>query len=64
VPKWWRLTSTTPEVEELELEDLQGIYGRKALRVTIADRAEVSTDAEPVRPSTEEIEHVLTGDSA
>jgi hypothetical protein len=54
----------TPEVEELELEDLQGIYGLKALRVTIADRAEVSTEAEPVRPSVEEIEHVLTGDSA
>ena len=25
---------------------------------------EVSTEAEPVRPSAEEIEHVLTGDSA
>ena len=54
----------TPELEELELEDLQGIYGLKALRVTIADPAPATTSQEPVRPSAEEIEHVLTGDQA
>ena len=50
-----------PEVEELELEDLQGIYGLKALRVTIADRVATPEPAESSHPSSEEIERILTG---
>ena len=53
-----------PGLEELELEDLQGIYGLKALRVTIADREEVEDAPDVGRPSAEEIEHVLTGGQA
>ena len=49
-----------PGLEELELEDLPGISGLKALRVTIASRE--GTDAPPpARPSASEIETVLTG---
>ena len=52
-----------PGLEELELEDLPGISGLKALRVTIASREE--TDGPPpARPSASEIETVLTGDQS
>ena len=52
-----------PSLEELELEDLPGISGLKALRVTIANREE--TDGPPpARPSASEIETVLTGDQS
>ena len=52
-----------PGLEELELEDLPGISGLKALRVTIASREE--TDGPPpTRPSASEIETVLTSDQA
>ena len=52
-------------LEELELEDLPGISGLKALRVTIASKEETDEAATPARPSAEEIETVLTtGDQA
>ncbi len=52
-----------PGLEELELEDLPGISGLKALRVTIASREETD-EAPPARPSASEIETVLTGDQS
>ena len=51
-------------VEELELEDLPGISGLKALRVTIASKEESDQSEPPARPSAKEIETVLTGDQA
>ena len=51
-------------LEELELEDLPGISGLKALRVTIASKGEADESAPPARPSVREIETVLTGDQA
>jgi hypothetical protein len=48
-----------PGLEELELEDLPGISGLKALRVTIASRTETDVAAPPVRPSASEIEAVV-----
>ena len=53
-----------PGLEELELEDLQGISGLKALRVTIASKGETDDADLPARPSASEIEAVLTGDQA
>ena len=53
-----------PGLEELELEDLPGISGLKALRVTIASKDETDEGGAPVRPSAREIEKVLTGDQA
>ena len=54
----------SPGLEELELEDLPGISGLKALRVTIASRGKTDESALPARPSAGEIEAVLTGDQA
>ena len=51
-------------VEELELEDVPGISGLKALRVTFASKSESDDSAPPARPSAMEIETVLTGDQA
>ncbi len=51
-------------LEELELEDLPGISGLKALRVTIVSKGETDESAPPARPSATEIETVLTGDQA
>jgi hypothetical protein len=51
-----------PGLEELELEDLPGISGLKALRVTIAANSETDEAATPARPSAGEIEAVLAGD--
>ena len=48
-----------PGLEELELEDLPGISGLKALRVTIASRSETDAAARPARPSASEIESVV-----
>jgi len=48
-----------PGLEELELEDLPGISGLKALRVTIAAKAETDGAASPARPSAAEIEAVV-----
>jgi len=45
-----------------ELEDLPGISGLKALRVTIASKEETDEAATPARPSAKEIETVLTGE--
>ena len=53
-----------PGLEELELEDLPGISGLKALRVAIASKGEIDESAPPARPSAAEIETVLTGDQA
>ena len=53
-----------PGLEELELEDLPGISGLKALRVTIASKGETDEAAPPARPSASEIEAVLSGDQA
>ncbi|MCH8811554.1 MAG: GAF domain-containing protein [Gemmatimonadetes bacterium] len=53
-----------PGLEELELEDLPGISGLKALRVTIASRNETDEATPPARPSASEIEAVLSGDQA
>ena len=53
-----------PGMDELELEDLPGISGLKALRVTIASRGKTDRSALPARPSDGEIEAVLTGDQA
>ena len=55
-----------PGLDELELEDLPGISGLKALRVTIASES-TSESGEPVpraRPSAREIERVLAADQA
>jgi hypothetical protein len=49
-------------IDELELEDLPGISGLKALRVTIASESK-DESGKPVaraRPSSAEIERVLT----
>ena len=54
----------SPGLEELELEDLPGISGLKALRVTIASKEETDEAATPARPSAREIEAVLSGDQA
>ena len=54
----------SPGLEELELEDLPGISGLKALRVTIASRGKTDESALPARPSAGEIEAVLTGEQA
>ena len=54
----------SPGLEELELEDLPGISGLKALRVTIASRGKADGSALPARPSEGEIEAVLTGEQA
>ena len=51
-----------PGLDELELEDLPGISGLKALRVTIASKSETGESVPPARPSAREIETVLTGD--
>ena len=51
-------------LEELELEDLPGISGLRALRVTIASKGGTGEEAPPARPSASEIETVLTGDQA
>jgi hypothetical protein len=51
-------------LEELELEDLPGISGLKALRVTIASRDETEEATPPNRLSASEIDAVLTGDQA
>ena len=48
-----------PGLEDLELEDLPGISGLKALRVTIAGKSETDESAPPARPSAREIEAVL-----
>ncbi len=48
-----------PGLEELELEDLPGISGLKALRVTIASKGEADEAAPPARPSASEIEAVV-----
>ena len=48
-----------PGLEELELEDLPGISGLKALRVTIASKGETDEAAPPARPSASEIEAVV-----
>lgn len=53
-----------PGLEELALEDLPGISGLKALRVTIASKSETEGVDSPARPSALEIETVLTGDQA
>ena len=53
-----------PGLEELELEDLQGLSGLKALRVTIASKGESDGATPPARPTASEIEAVLTGDQA
>ena len=53
-----------PGLEELELEDLPGISGLKALRVTIASKSETDDADLPARPSASEIDAVLTGDQA
>ena len=53
-----------PGMEELELEDLPGISGLKALRVTIASKSDIDESAPPARPSAREIEAILTGDQA
>ena len=47
-----------PGLEELELEDLPGISGLKALRVTVASRSETDDAAPPAQPSDSEIEAV------
>ena len=54
----------SPGLEELELEDLPGISGLKALRVTIASKGGTGEEALPARPSASAIETVLTGDQA
>ena len=54
----------SPGLEELELEDLPGISGLRALRVTIASRGKADESALPARPSEGEIEAVLTGERA
>ncbi len=51
-----------PGLEDLELEDLPGISGLKALRVTIASKSETDESVPPARPSDGEIEAVLTGE--
>jgi hypothetical protein len=51
-------------LEELELEDLPGISGLKALRVTIASRDEAEEATPPNRLSASEIDAVLSGDQA
>jgi hypothetical protein len=43
------------EVEELELEDLQGVYGLKALRVTVNTNSQIFN----INPSQEEINGVI-----
>ncbi len=48
-----------PGMDELELEDLPGISGLKALRVTIASKSEVDEPGPPDRPAAREIEKVL-----
>ena len=48
-----------PGMDELELEDLPGISGLKALRVTIASKSEVDEPGAPDRPSAKELEKVL-----
>ena len=53
-----------PGLEELELEDLPGISGLKALRVTIASKGDIDELAPSARPSAREIEAILTGDQA
>ena len=53
-----------PGLEELELEDLPGISGLKALRVTIASKGETDEATPPDRPSVSEIEAVVSGDRA
>ena len=53
-----------PGLEELELEDLPGISGLKALRVTIASKVETDEATPPDRPSASEIEAVVSGDRA
>ena len=52
-----------PGLEELELEDLPGISGLKALRVTIASKSETDDADLPARPSASEIDAVLTGET-
>ena len=54
----------SPGLEELELEDLPGISGLRALRVAIASRGNADESALPARPSEGEIEAVLTGEQA
>ena len=53
-----------PGLEELELDDLPGISGLKALRVTIAIKGEADEATPPDRPSASELEAVLSGDQA
>ena len=53
-----------PGLEELELDDLPGISGLKALRVTIAIKGETHEATPPDRPSARELEAVLSGDQA
>ena len=48
-----------PGLEKLEIEDLPGISGLKALRVTIAAKTETGGAAPPARPSASEIEAVV-----
>ena len=54
----------TPGMDELELEDLPGISGLKALRVTIASRSESHRSVPPARPTAREIQRVLAGGQA
>jgi len=51
-----------PELEELALEDLPGISGLKALRVSIVSKDEADDMGPPARPSAHEIETVLAVD--
>jgi hypothetical protein len=53
-----------PGLDELELEDLPGISGLKALRVTIASESESGETVPRARPSAREIERVLAADRA
>jgi len=53
-----------PGMDELELEDLPGISGLKALRVTIASRSETDESVPPARPSAGDIERVLAAEQA
>jgi hypothetical protein len=51
-------------MDELELEDLPGISGLKALRVTIASKSEVDEPGPPDQPAAREIEKVLAAGQA